>query len=178
MEDIWRDIKGYEGLYQVSNTGKVKSLGHGKCSLWKEPRVMKGQKIRSGYLLVHLWKCGEKKYALIHRLVAEAFIVNPENKETVNHIDGNKTNNCVDNLEWNTYSENITHAFNNGLNYAVGKKQIIQKDKKGNIIKVWDSIKEAAKNMNVCTSSLRACCRNNTYTIRGYKWELLNNSII
>ena len=168
MNEIWKDAKGYEGFYQVSNLGRVKSVGH-KSGI----RIMKGRKLHSGYLLMDLWKDGHKSYVLVHRLVAETFIPNPFGKTTVNHKDGNKLNNSIYNLEWNTLSENIRHAFTNGLNHAVGKKKIVQKNKNGDVVKVWDSIKEAARNMNVCTSSLRACCRNSSYTIRGYKWELI-----
>lgn len=118
MKEIWKDIKDYEGVYQVSNLGRVKSLSrfHNNNSggyLSKE-RILK-QNIKRGYLTVGLCKEGKTKTYSVHRLVAIAFIVNPHNKKTVNHIDGNKTNNLVSNLEWCTYSENQQHAFNIGL---------------------------------------------------------------
>lgn len=121
MIEIWRDIKDYEGLYQVSNLGRVKSLariryngherGHQLNEIIRKPYAGK-----VGYLTVTLCKNGKHKNCTIHRLVAQAFIPNPENKGTVNHIDGDKHNNNVFNLEWNTMKENSRHAFRTGLN--------------------------------------------------------------
>ena len=103
MSEVWKDIPGYEGIYQASNTGKIKSLSrkyHPKDKLLTPYN-------RSGYLCVGLYK----KYQFVHRLVAETFIPNPENKPTVNHKDGDRYNNYVENLEWATYSENIKHSY-------------------------------------------------------------------
>lgn len=118
MTEIWRDIEGYDGLYQVSNCGRVKSLNYGR-----EGRILKAS-LKSGYPFVQFGKCGRQIY--VHRLVAKAFIPNPDNKPEVNHIDGNKTNNHADNLEWGTRSENNVHAVRLGLmksggdNYQAG----------------------------------------------------------
>lgn len=105
----WRDIEGYEGLYQVSNLARVRSLQRQKT------RIIKPEIIHTGYLRVTLYKSGKTKSHYVHILVAQAFIPNPENKKQVNHIDGNKQNNCIDNLVWVTPSENIIHAFKFGL---------------------------------------------------------------
>ena len=102
MEEIWRDIDGYEGLYQVSNKGRVKSLKYGK------ERILRPGWKTGGYLFVILCKNGNQSKQRIHRLVAQAFIPNPNNKPQVNHLDENKKNNCVDNLEWATAKENTT----------------------------------------------------------------------
>jgi len=109
MKEIWKDVIGYEGFYQVSNLGNVKGLKRNK---------VKSQTLNSwGYKIISITKPNTKvKSVLVHRLVAKAFIDNPENKEQVNHIDGNKSNNCVHNLEWCNQSENMQHAFKLGLN--------------------------------------------------------------
>lgn len=114
MEEIWRDIEGFEGLYQVSNLGRVKRVTTG--------RVLKGCKDKDGYLRVKLCKNNVGCYKLIHRLVAQAFIPNHENKPQVNHIDEDKTNNMVSNLEWMTAKENSNHGTRNE---RTSKKQSI-----------------------------------------------------
>jgi len=111
VNETWKDIKDYKNLYMVSNNGSIKSLKRNTA----HERILKPRKDRGGYLYVGLLKNGKTKYCKIHRLVAEAFIPNPENKYSVNHIDGNKTNNKVENLEWATRSEQMIHAYKLGL---------------------------------------------------------------
>lgn len=113
-DEIWRDIDGYEGLYQVSNFGRVKSFQKGTVRILKPA-------INRKWLFVVLCKNGGKKIFKVHRLVAMAFIPNPDGKPQVNHIDGNPQNNHVDNLEWCTPSENMQHALRTGL-IATGEK--------------------------------------------------------
>ena len=113
--EIWKDCVGYEGKYQVSNLGNVRSISNNKGT-YQERLLSQRQTITSNYLYVNFTIKGVTKHHSVHRLVAKAFIANPSNKATVNHIDGNKLNNNVCNLEWNTYSENIKHAYSIGLN--------------------------------------------------------------
>lgn len=121
MQEVWKDIAGYEGMYQVSNLGNVRSLDRVVEVKNQTSRFVKGKEKRQtvgnhGYCVVYLYKDNKLQTETVHRLVAEAFLANPKNKETVNHIDGNKKNNCVENLEWSSYTENNAHARLQGLN--------------------------------------------------------------
>lgn len=119
--EIWKDIKGFEGLYAVSNLGRVKSYAKWKGAFWKEEHIMSQKISRRGYCCVSLSKENKKRDAGVHRLVAENFIDNPLNKPQVNHKDTNKNNNNVSNLEWNTSHENLIHAYANGLKRQDGE---------------------------------------------------------
>lgn len=111
MKEIWKDIKGYEGLYQISNFGNVKTFKRQGT----DERILKSKEDGCGYLRVRLLKNYKYRIKYISRLVAIYFLDNPENKSEVNHIDGNKQNNNILNLEWVTHKENIQHAYNIGL---------------------------------------------------------------
>lgn len=136
--EMWKDIKGYEGLYQVSNLGRVKSLpkrkGKGKGYLTKEI-ILKPKIDKYGYEAVCLRRDNANHHATVHRLVATMFCENPMLKETVNHIDGNKLNNNFNNLEWCTSRENTRHAFKNNLggfkDRALNNLKIINNKKVG-----------------------------------------------
>lgn len=111
MKVIWKDILKYDGQYQISSNGQVRSFKQNK----DVPHLIKPFEDRDGYLCVRLTKDGTKRQYRIHRLVAETFLFNRDNKPTVNHKDGNKHNNCIDNLEWATYCEQIRHVVDNNL---------------------------------------------------------------
>lgn len=121
MSEIWKDVLGYEGIYEVSNLGRIRTHKNKttytnlhKKRYWKQ-RILKEKSPKSRDVRVSLWKNGKSKDFLVHRLVAEAFIPNDDNKPCINHIDGNPKNNNVQNLEWNTYKENQNHAFEQDL---------------------------------------------------------------
>ena len=140
--EIWKDIKGYEGLYQVSNLGKV-----ARQTKTKGLHYLKGYINHKGYLKVHLMK--ERKYQTfrVHRLVGLAFIPNPLNKPQINHKDGNKLNNSVDNLEWVTNEENYEHAIK--LNLVYHKEKPVALYKNGIEIARYKSISDAARQNNL-----------------------------
>lgn len=182
MKEIWKDIAGFEGRYQVSNKGNVKSLhyrGHDVES------VMKLSEHHTGYLIVQLGK-KPAKVCLVHQLVAKAFIPLAEGKNFVNHIDGNKHNNCVSNLEWVTTQENITHAIKTGLRnphntpkkygkYNQCSKPVLQYDLNGNFIKKWDCQSDVARAFNV--KSICSCLDKPTMSLKGYMWRSYNGTI-
>lgn len=183
MEEIWKDIDGYDGLYRISNEGRILSMKFGPQKLKNtSPKIMKQSISSSGYLHVQLYKNGKSSTKLIHILVANAFIPNLLNKPEVNHIDGNKKNNSANNLEWVTKSENAQHAIKNGLKpkpLMSGKcgslspvsKPVLQCDDFGNIIKVWDCAGDAAKFYGCRTNSIYRCISGTRKTCKGYVWK-------
>lgn len=168
MREKWKDIKDYDGLYQVSNLGNVKSLGN--KSNHKEPIILKPTINKNGYMAVRLQKDKKVKYIFIHKLVAEAFLRKKKENLQVNHKDGNKRNNKVNNLEWCTASENIIHSFKIGLRKPTIKK-VYQLDKNNNLINIYKSAKEASKKTGVYYTDITQCCRNEIKSAGGYIWK-------
>ena len=175
--EIWKDVIGYEGLYEVSNFGRVRScnriLKNTTNNIWQnfKGRMLKQDIGDRGYYCVRLCKNNKSKHLYVHRLVLETFIPNPENKEQVNHIDGNKRNNRVDNLEWCTVSENIQHAYDTGLN-ELRKKAVNQYDLNGNLIKRWNSMADIEKeNKKYKANNISHCCRGKSKTSCGFIWK-------
>ena len=165
----WKDIKGYEGLYQVSNIGRVRSLGN--RSNHKGIKYLTPKEER--YKRVKLYKNSKGKMFMVHRLVAEAFIPNHFNKKEVNHIDGNKYNNKVVNLEWVTREENHIHKCVNGLNSTKeavesNKINIIQIDTNGKIINYFESMSEAARKLDLSVANICNVCKGKLKNTKGY----------
>ena len=154
----WKSIIGYEGLYEVSDQGRVKSLKRGK------ERILKPAKQRWGYLQVRLCKNSQKKDFKVHRLVAEAFCPNPcpDKFDQVNHRDENKTNNAASNLEWcdakynKTYSEGIS---------------VQQFNKQGNLLATYPSVREAERVTRIGHSHIIACCKGKFKSSGGFIWK-------
>ena len=144
-KEVWKDIKGYEGLYQVSNMGRVKTLAHvtickNGIMLPVKERILEPGKKRNGYLRVDLCDGRDKtKQFYVHRLVCEAFHKNLENKPCVNHIDENRANNAASNLEWCTYRENNNHGSRTARIAKTQSKSVGQYTTDGELVKVWQS---------------------------------------
>ena len=165
MEEIWKDVVGYEGIYQVSNTGRI--LAH-SC----ERRF---QKNNSGYETVMLYKDGKYRRKTVHRIVAEAFIPNPLCYSQINHIDEDKENNCVSNLEWCTPSENNLKYHKNHQNQKrKGKRKgnrVQQISLDGELIREWDNARQVFTETGMSDWSISQCCRGVWKTAYGYKWQ-------
>ena len=182
MQEIWKDIKDYENLYQVSNLGNVKCLErilptknqYGICSNRKiKTRILKpykrNAKREANHLVVCLYKNGLSKLIFVHRLVAQAFIPNPNNYPVVNHIDGNPLNNNVSNLEWCTIQKNTQHAYDIGLAKPTKTRKINQYTLDDIYIKTWNTIKEAEQALNL--HHIGDCCRNIRNRAGEYHWK-------
>lgn len=167
--EIWKPIEKYPD-YMVSNQGRVKSLKNGK------EKVLKCCKYKDEYLSINLCKNGKQKLHKIHRLVAEAFIPNPDNKPCIDHINTIKNDNRVDNLRWVTNKENSNNPLTiNKWKIKIGKlhhnhKPILQFDKNMNFIKRWDCAMDVQRKLGFNQSNISSCCREERKTSNGYKW--------
>ena len=177
-EETWRDIKGYEGRYQVSNIGRVKSLDRtiAKKNGLKQTirgRILKPKTERKGYLRVVLNDSGKMKSFFVHRLVCEAFHENPKNKPCVNHIDENKANNVASNLEWCTFKENNNHGTHNTKIAKTLSKPIGQYTRKGELIKIWQSATEVERLLGFNQGNISEVARGKRKTAHGYVWKYI-----
>lgn len=180
MEE-WKDIEGYEGVYQVSNYGRVRSLDRWAKVCGNGQRFVKGRmlaigKYPNGYSMVNFTDGkGKPSSKLVHRLVAQAFIPNPDNKPQVNHKDENITNNYVENLEWCTPKYNANYGTRNERCYESNRKHfkpVYQIDKDcGMVIRWWDSISNAEKGVNVDETLIGRVCKGKGDTAAGFVWR-------
>lgn len=194
MKEIWRDIKGYKN-YQVSNLGRIKSLkrnvpftnrwGQRITHLQKE-RILKAKKQFNGYLAISLSNNGEHKTYLVHRLVAEAFILKTDNKSQVDHINGDKTDNRVENLRWVTpkenclnplwveKSKNVSEETRNKLSDKAKyshNKPVTQYTLDGELVKEWPSAREVERQLGFNNGHISSCCLGKRKQANGYIWK-------
>ena len=180
MEEIWKDIKGYEGRYQVSNLGMIRN---------RKGRILKLSLSRKkyGYVKVSLSKNNIQSTYLVHRLVGEAFLPNPDNKPEVGHSDCNRSNNCVDNLYWCTHPENMSnpttianmhHQRKDGKAVKPKRKrrgyyvkEISQYTKSGEFVRTWHSMHQIERELKIYHSEISEACKRKRKTAGGYVWR-------
>jgi len=169
MKEMWKAVKGYEGLYDVSNFGRIKS--YPRNGTIKKERILKQTIDTTGYFIVGLHKNNKQKKVCVHWLVADAFIPKRKGHEVINHIDGNKLNNNVTNLERCTQKHNVRESFRLGLQTPYNEKVVLQYDSNGNFIKEWKSGCEAGRQLNMSQSNISACCRGLRQQANGFVWK-------
>lgn len=183
--EIWKDIKGYEGIYKISNYGRVKTLQHkSKCRSYStgirivpcfqkkvNERITYGDKTKSGYMQIRLCKDSIKEKVYVHRLVAYAFLDKPECCNFINHKDEIKDNNCIDNLEWCTKSYNCIYSKNMDKANEKNKKSVLQFSINGDFIKEYPFIRKAGRDNNINYGGIIRCCKGELKTSGGYIWR-------
>lgn len=167
MTEVWKKVKDYTN-YEISNTGKIRNI-----KLNKELKLSSN----TGYFYIYLSENNKRKKGYIHRLVANAFLEKTNNKLVVNHKDGNKGNNNVENLEWITQGENVQHAFDNNLlvHFKLGVKQYTTEDE---FVKEYPSIEDASLKTSINNCSISLVCKGKRKTAGGFKWKYVNDTNI
>lgn len=169
IKEIWKTIEGYEN-YQVSSFGRVKSLKYDK------ERILKQEKINNGYCCVGLCKDGKKKRYLVHRLVASAFLDNPNNYPCVNHKNEVKTENCVSNLEFCSHTYNNNYGMHNERIAKAHQKPIACYNKKGDLVALYTSIKQASELLNINHCNISSCCKGKYKSCGGYIFKYIKKA--
>lgn len=168
--EIWKPVKGYEGLYEVSSFGRVKGYNN---------KILKPFVDKDSYFKVALYKNKNNSKQYVHRLVAIAFIPNPSRLPEVNHKDENKQNNCVDNLEWVTHSQNLSYGtrVERQVKTLIANERLLKPvccfSKDGELLQIFKSVKEASEITGANKSSISQCCKGkpNYNTAGGYVWK-------
>ena len=196
MEEIWKPVTGFENFYEISNKGRIKSLRR-KVNTWNgqrtlEERILAAETSPLGYKRICLRDGVNKRRVFLHRLVAYEFIPNTDNKPQIDHIDGNPSNNSVENLRWVTAKENtnnpitkqrqkagakrkgIPKATQAKAHQAIRKKVMMCDRKTKQIIRTFESVIQAAKTMSICATGISAVCKKHRKTAGGYIWILFN----
>lgn len=182
--EIWKPINGYEDLYEISNVGRVKRIAREyTCRQWQggtshyklDEMILKLRKTPQGYYHINLYrrvngKCVSDR-RLIHRLVAEHFVDNPDGLPCVNHLDAIPTNNVYTNLEWCTQSHNIQYAYDIGTKKPPGEKAVKQFSLDGRFLNEWKSIAEAARKCGTYTANIQKVIKGKRSQAGGYKWK-------
>lgn len=163
MKEVWKDIPNFKGIYQVSSLGNVKNF--------KKNKIINGYYDKAGYKRICLYKNGKRYYPFVHRLVAEAFIPNPNNYPSINHKNEIKDDNIISNLEWCTIKYNNNYGTRNKRIREKKIKKVAQYSLDMKLIKIFDSITEAAKEVNTSTSHICRCCKGKLKITKGYIWK-------
>ena len=173
MQEIWKDIEGYEGLYKISNLGRIMSFRDNPRSKQKGQHLLNPSILNKGYEHVTLYRSpSDRKHFLVHVLVAKTFLPNPNNYPCVNHKDEVKTNNCADNLEWCTYGYNNSYGTARIRIRKAKSKKVSQYTMNGEWLATYFNAETAAKLINgVTATSIHNCCKGKTDYSKGYIWK-------
>lgn len=187
MAEEWRRVVGYEDFYIVSSLGRIRRIDNSFDGTNQDKFKDRKHSVnnRNGYVQVSLCKNNNPKTKKVHRIVASAFIPNPNNKREVNHIDGNKLNNVAENLEWVTPSENQLHSYHvlgtKPPRAALGKfgkdsvssKRCVQLNTDGTVVREWDCLSDVERGLGISTCGVSACCNGNQKTHKGFIWKFI-----
>ena len=193
MEEIWKDIEGYEGYYQVSNLGRVKSCDRtilrSSTPQKAKGKIISQELLNTGYKVVSLWYKKKRKAFTVHRLVAKAFLEKVDGKDFIDHINGIRTDNRVNNLRWCTQIENTNFPIARSKYINANKKrvesirkfhsehslEVLQLTTEGGVVKKWSSVKQASEKLGILTSGIYASCVGAKKTAGGYKWKYVKD---